>query len=214
MKCIVLNYNRITLLQNTCEWCASHGLDVIIVDNASDYEPLLEWYKSCPYRVVRMDKNYGHRVVWEQWLFKQLGISADDFYILSDPDLEFSSIPDDFLEVMQEGFRRYPKVQKVGFSLEIDDLPDTELGKQVYKHELRFWQNPKDELFYEAEVDTTFAMCRVQGYSTYNCLRIAPPYSVRHLAWYYDDIEKLPIDEKNYIETANESFSWKEKIIK
>ena len=214
MKCVILNYNRLTLLQNTCQWCALHGLDVIIVDNASDYEPLLEWYKTCPYKVLRMDKNYGHRVVWEQWLFRQLGISADDLYILTDPDLDFSSIPDDFLEIMQEGFRRYPKVQKVGFSLEIDDLPDTELGKQVYKHELRFWQSPLDELFYDAEIDTTFAMCRVQNYSTYNCLRIAPPYSVRHLAWYYDDIEKLPIDERNYLQTAGESFSWKNKIIK
>lgn len=214
MKCIVLNYNLLTLLQNTCEWCASHGLDVIIVDNASDYEPLLEWYKTCPYKVLRMDKNYGHRVVWEQWLFKQLGISADDLFILTDPDLEYTNIPDDFLEVMQEGFRRYPKVQKVGFSLEIDDLPDTELGKQAYKHELRFWQSPLDDLFYEAEIDTTFAMCRVQGYSTYNCLRIAPPYSVKHLPWWYDDIEKLPIDERNYLQTANESFSWKNKIVK
>ena len=214
MKCVILNYNRLTLLQNTCQWCALHGLDVIIVDNASDYEPLLEWYKTCPYKVLRMDKNYGHRVVWEQWLFRQLGISADDLYILTDPDLDFSSIPDDFLEIMQEGFRRYPKVQKVGFSLEIDDLLNTELGKQVYKHEIRFWQSPLDDLFYDAEIDTTFAMCRVQNYSTYNCLRIAPPYSVRHLAWYYDDIEKLPIDERNYLQTAGESFSWKNKIIK
>jgi len=214
MKCVIINYNRLTLLQRTCNWCYAHGLEVIIVDNCSTYEPLLEWYKSCPYKVLVMDKNYGHRVVWEQWLFKQLGIGADDFYILSDPDLDLSSVPDDFIEIMKEGFRRYPKVQKVGFSLEIDDLPNTELGKQVYKHEWRFWQKPLDDTYYEAEIDTTFALCRVQGYSTYNCIRVAPPYCVRHLPWYIDNIEDLPIDEKNYLQTAGESFSWKDKIIK
>ena len=211
MKAIIINFNRLELTKATAIWCASMALEPIIIDNCSTYEPLLEWYAHCDFKVVRMDKNYGHKVIWANWMFRELGIT--DKYILTDPDLSFSSVPDDFLEVMQEGLRKYPTFERIGFSLEIDDLPDTRLGREVYKHELRFWNKPLDELYFDAEVDTTFALQKIMPYNTYNSLRINKPYCARHLPWYHEDIEKLPIDEKNYIKTANSSFSWKEKII-
>jgi hypothetical protein len=187
------------------------GLEPVIIDNCSTYEPLLEWYAHCDFKVVRMDKNYGHKVIWTNWMFRDLGIK--DKYILTDPDLDLSGVPSDFLEVMEEGLKRYPKFERIGLSLEIDDLPDNDLGRQVYKHELRFWNKPLDEMYFEAEVDTTFALQKIGMYNTYNSLRINKPYTARHIPWYYTDLENLSIDEKNYIKTAGASFSWKDKIV-
>lgn len=211
MKAIIINFNRLELTKATAIWCASMGLEPIIIDNCSTYEPLLEWYAHCDFKVVRMDKNYGHKVIWTNWMFRELGIK--DKYILTDPDLDLSGVPRDFLEVMEEGLKKYPKFERIGLSLEIDDLPNNDLGRQVYKHELRFWNKPLDELYFDAEVDTTFALQKIGMYSTYNSLRINKPYTARHIPWYYDDIEKLSIDEQNYLKTAGASFSWKEKIM-
>lgn len=211
MKAIIINYNRLSLTRGTVEWCAANGLEPIIIDNHSTYKPLLEWYDKCGVRVVRMDKNYGHKVIWTNWMFRELGIN--DKYILTDPDLDFSSVPSDFLQVMEEGLKRYPDYERIGFSLEIDDLPNNDLGRHVYKHEIRFWQKPLDELYFEAEVDTTFAMHKICPYNTYNSLRINKPYCVRHVPWYIDDISSLPEDEQFYLQSAGDSFSWKSKIV-
>lgn len=212
MKAIIINFNRLSLTKDTATWCSDMGLEPIIIDNCSNYPPLLEWYKECKFRVVRMDKNYGHKVIWSNWMFRELGIT--DKYILTDPDLDFSTVPKDFLAVMEEGLRRYPKYERIGFSLEIDDLPNTPLGRSVYKHEIRFWDKPLDELYFDAEVDTTFCMHKIVPYNTYNSLRINKPYTVRHLPWYYSDFEVLADDERNYLSSANESFSWKNQIVK
>lgn len=211
MKAIIINYNRKTLTEQTAVWCATNGLEPIIIDNSSNYEPLLEWYAHCPFKVVRMDKNYGHKVIWSNWMFRDLGIK--DKYILTDPDLDLSSVPSDFLEVMEEGLKRYPDFERIGLSLEIDDLPGDAKGRAVYKHEIRFWQKPLDELYFDAEVDTTFALQKICPYNTYNSLRVGKPYTARHLPWYYRDMSKLCEDERNYLLTAGESFSWKQALM-
>ena len=211
MKCVILNFNRLLLTKNTVEWCLKHSLEPVIIDNASDYQPLLDYYSSKPCEVLRLDRNYGHKVLWEQWLFRKLGIT--DRYLLTDPDLDLSGVPDDFLQVMHEGLDRYPVFDRIGLSLEIDDLPNNDLGRSVYKHEIRFWNNPLDSLYYEAEVDTTFALHKITNYNTYNSLRVGKPYTARHLPWYYTDFNSLSDDEKNYFQTANNSFSWKDRII-
>ena len=67
MKALIINFNRITLPLKLASWCQNHGLEPIIIDNHSDYIPLLEYYATrCPYYVLRMDKNYGHQVIWSQ----------------------------------------------------------------------------------------------------------------------------------------------------
>ena len=211
MKCVILNFNRLLLTKNTVDWCLKHSLEPIILDNASNYQPLLDYYNSKPCEVVRLGKNHGHKVLWEQWLFRLIGIRGN--YLLTDPDLDLSGVPDDFLEVMQEGLDRYLTFDRIGLSLEIDDLPLTDLGRSVYKHEIRFWNKPLDALYYEAEVDTTFALHKITNYNTFNSLRVGKPYTVRHIPWYYTDFNSLSDDDKNYFQTANNSFSWKDKII-
>lgn len=202
MKCLIIVYNRLHLPVKMADFLFAHGISPIFVDNNSDYPPLLEYYKTTKYEVVRMDKNYGYKVVWEQNLLERLNITGN--YIVTDPDLDLSSIPDDFLAVLEEGLRRYPQFDKCGFSLEINDLPPTDFCPANY--EKQFWQHKLDDMYFKAAIDTTFALYKVPFHS-FNALRTNRPYTAKHMPWYYFDFEDMPIDEQYYFKTCTESHS-------
>jgi hypothetical protein len=122
MKVLIINYNRLVLPSQLADWVYLRGLDPVFIDNASDYNPLLEYYDRCPHEVVRMNNNYGKDVVWSQGILERLNIKGE--YIVTDPDLNLIGIPDNFLSVLKEGLRRYPQFNKCGFSLEINDITD------------------------------------------------------------------------------------------
>jgi hypothetical protein len=202
MKALIITYNRLNLPYNMALWLALRDIEPIFIDNNSDYPPLLEYYERTPFKVVRMKENYGYKVVWEQNLLKRLNITGN--YIVTDPDLDLTGIPDDFLSVIEEGLRRYPQFDKCGFSLEINDLPPTEFCPANY--EKQFWQHPLDEKYFAAAIDTTFALYKVPFHS-FNAIRTNRPYTARHMPWYYFDFEDMPVDEQYYFRTTKESHS-------
>jgi len=180
----------------------SHGVDPIFVDNNSDYQPLLEYYETTPYQVVRMKENYGYKVVWEQNLLEKLGITGE--YIVSDPDLDLSGVPEDFINILRLGLARYPRFDKCGLSLEINDLPKTDYCPANYEEQ--FWRMPLDDMYFEAAVDTTLALYKVP-YHSFNAMRTNRPYTCRHMPWYYSDFRDMPVDEQYYFDTCRESHS-------
>ncbi len=202
MKALIITYNRLNLPVKMADFLFAHGIDPVFVDNNSDYPPLLEYYEATRYEVIRMDKNYGYQVVWSQNVLNILGVTGN--YIVSDPDLDLSGIPDDFLSVLEEGLRRYPQFDKCGFSLEINDLPPTEFCPVGY--EKQFWQYPLDNRYFRAAIDTTFALYKVPFHS-FNAIRTNRPYTARHLPWYYFDFEDMPADEQYYFRTTSETHS-------
>lgn len=206
MKAFVICYNRLTLVQNIAKILQDAGLDVHIIDNHSSYPPLLEWYKTCPYKVLMMDDNYGHTVFWSQSLHK---LVENERYILTDPDLDISDVPSDFVDILNKGLDKYPNFYKCGLSLKIDDLPETYMGNDVRGWESQFWQHKLDDQYYRADVDTTLAMYR-EGVVCYtiNAIRTAPPYSARHIPWYYTSFEELPEDEKFYYSSSKTYTMW------
>ncbi len=212
MVVFIINYNRLTLLKKTADWCASHGLHPIIIDNHSDYPLLLEYYDTHPYEIIRMNTNFGHKVVMLTGLWHIAGIK--ERFIITDPDLDFTGVPDDFLHVLNEGLDRYPAYQKCGFSLEIKDLPDSTEGRFIRGIESRYWQHSLSPLYYDAAIDTTFAL-HAAGTSKHvlRAIRTNRPYTVHHLPWYYTDIESLPEDENYYYQTANSSASGKKRLM-
>jgi len=202
MKALIITYNRLNLPVNMARFLSDHGIDPVFADNNSDYRPLLEYYKTTPFEVISMDKNYGYKVVWEQDILKRLGITGN--YIVTDPDLDLSGIPDDFLSVLEEGLNRYPQFDKCGFSLEINDLPPTDFCPAEY--EKQFWQYPLDGRYFQAAIDTTFALYKVP-YHSFKALRTNRPYTAKHMPWYYFDFKDMPIDEQFYFKTCKESHS-------
>jgi len=202
MKALIIVYNRLHLPKKMADFLFLHDIDPVFVDNNSDYPPLLEYYRTTKFEVIRMDKNYGYKVVWEQAILDKLGITGN--YIVTDPDLDLSGIPDDFLSVLEQGLIKYPQYDKCGFSLEINDIAPTDFCPAEY--EKQFWQRPLDDMYFDAAIDTTFALYKVP-YHSFKALRTNRPYTARHLPWYYFDLEDMPEDEQFYFKTCKESHS-------
>lgn len=205
----IINYNRLTLPKNMAEFMSKNkDVDVHIIDNDSTYEPLLQWYSECPYKVIHMGSNCGHTVFWDKDLYNQY--VKEGYYILTDSDLDLSNIPDDWLDVLLEGLDKYA-YNKIGFSLETNDLPESPFRDEIVGWESQF-KVPKaralDELYTEAHIDTTFALHRTNEHAIYSSIRVNPPYTARHIPWYYTDFNVLPEDEKYYFNTVKTSTLW------
>ena len=187
---------------------------ITIVDNASTWPPLLEWYRevgSPEIHVVRLGENRGE--------LAPFGIppAATPYYAVSDPDLDLAGVPDDFIHRLIAGLDRNPDRVKAGLSLRIDDLPeDGPLTEAVRRHEARFWERPLDGDWYDANVGLTFAVypgpARPFRYGP--ALRAAPPYTARHLPWYLSP-ESLDDEWRYYFEHARcPSACWSNKLRK
>lgn len=181
----IINRNLLSWPKMMAEWMtALPGVVPIIYDNQSSYPPLLEWYDSCPYQVLRLPGNTWHSGIFYSGILNKLDT---DYYIITDPDLDLSSVPLDIIDKMKYGLNKYPEYGKCGVALHTDDLPDGFPGKyDIINWESKYWTDPLDDLFYRAHVDTTFALydaSRLRSY-TYEAIRIAGPYTARHIPWY------------------------------
>ena len=208
---IINNRNRITFLLELIKNLEKRGyFNIYIIDNNSSYLPLLEYYKNCPYHVYRLDKNVGYLALWKTDIYKTF---IKDFYVYTDSDVvPIDECPDDFMDFFLTTIKKYKSVEKVGFSLKIDDLPDSfSKRNKVIEWEQRFYEKKVDELLYLAPIDTTFALYRPfinkeEKYS-HQTFRTAFPYSARHLPWYIDS-SNLTEEENYYIENATTSTHW------
>jgi hypothetical protein len=109
----------------------------------------------------------------------------------------------------------YATYDKCGVSLELSDLPWSTEGAFIRRHEQAYWAKPLAGGYWDAPIDTTFAMYR-EGVTEYNHngIRADRPYTARHLPWYYLGLSGLPEDEQNYYRTANASSSGKNRLPK
>ena len=208
---IINNFNRLTYLKSLINSLTSRGYhNIYILDNQSTYPPLLEYYQTCPYHVILLDKNLGYKALWISDVFKQF---KDSYYVYTDSDMEISEeCPDDFMQHFLNVLHQYPLSQKVGFGLRIDDLPDYFENKQkVIAHETRFWQHPVVTELYKAEIDTTFALYRPYCKGVANryseVYRTGAPYLIRHLPWYVNS-ENMSEEEQYYVNNITQSTHW------
>jgi len=214
-------FNRFTWLrQMTSQLAKLPNVELILVDNASTYPPLVNWLDVCPYTVVYLPSNLGHRSPW----LSQAVLAADehrrtygsDHYVVTDPDLDFSGVPLDLIDRCIDGLTRHPGVVQCGPALRIDDLPSIEESAvnmaQIRSVESRYWGEPLGDDFYVAPIDTTFAVYSVDtphavAMSPANGVRLAGPYTARHLGWYLRKDEPLSEELKYYFAHADASAS-------
>jgi hypothetical protein len=208
----VNTFNRLETTRKLCEQIAALENAVpIIVDNASTWEPLLDWYRDCPFEVIRLTENYGHHAPW------QVGATArpnDGFYCVTDCDLDVEGVPADLMAILQHPFTSWSRPPvKSGTALRIDDLPPWQIV--VREWESRFWKQRIDALRYWAPIDTTMAMYRANTpiriatqVAGIRSVRTAGPYTARHMPWYLDPTN-LDAENANYFATANSSNSWR-----
>ena len=207
LKAILNNRNRLTSLKAMVEWLLQFDVEPIILDNDSSYSPLLDWYARCPVDVIRLNENLGSVAPWESGTLAKL---AQHDFILSDPDLDLSDIPHDWQQVLFDGLQAFGK-PKCGFSLAIDDLPDHfHLKADVINWESQFWKHPVGDRYFDADIDTTFALHRAESAClppSSKATRTAKPYIARHVPWYLDS-QNISAEERYYIEHASSPTFW------
>lgn len=202
--------DRLTPLLQLIGWLEKNGYtNIILVDNQSTYLPLLDYFVSTPYQVLRLDRNVGHRSPWVSGAVQL--IAQDTYYVVTDPDV----IPDDgcpsnALAYFRKLLNAYSAFDKVGFGLLINDLPaHYSLRDHVIEWEKQFWKLEVEPNVYDAGVDTTFALYRPRTeYFIHPSLRTGKPYVARHLPWYTDST-KLSVEDRYYRNHANQTVnSW------
>lgn len=211
----ILSYNRLSYLEKIISYLENKNLrNIIIIDNASTYPPLLEYYTTLKYPIIKMDQNYGHSVFFEHRYFRR--IRWFSHYVYTDPDvLPILDCPSDFMSVFYDYLRLHKTIYKIGFSLKIDDIPDDyEYKSEVISWESRFYDcdiSTDGIPLYDAPIDTTFALYRPKIFAPrnfYSALRTGFPYQARHLPW-YKRRDDLTDEDKYYIaSTVKTTGNW------
>jgi glycosyltransferase involved in cell wall biosynthesis len=214
---IINNRNHLTYLKRLINSLENRGYrNIFIIDNASSYPPLLEYYQHTPYKVFYLQENVGYCALWDTPVFEQF---RDQFYVYTDSDLELTEeCPDDFMVAMHYllSRHRYSRVGKIGLSLLINDLPaHFEKKQEVISWEGQFWKQKVEELAFSAPVDTTFALYRPGCFGPaymVPALRMNFPYSARHLPW-YENTGNLNAEQYYYYQHARASSHWSSKVL-
>lgn len=208
---IINNRNRLTFLRRLIDALEARGYkNIYILDNSSTFDPLLEYYKTCDYKIYFLNKNYGHLALWKSGIYK---LFFSNYYIYTDSDVVPSpDCPDNFIGIMQKKMIEDKSIMKIGMGLRIFDLPDFFRNCMAVKE----WESQfhidysKDKNYHLAQVDTTFALYRpfvTHGASGLKMLRTKYPYDALHLPW-YNDSENITPEEEFYIKNSSTSTHW------
>ncbi|WP_222621715.1 glycosyltransferase family 2 protein [Pontibacter cellulosilyticus] len=215
---IINNRNRYTFLIKMIKSLKERGYrNIIILDNDSTYPPLLEYYKSSDIKVIRLNQNLGFKALEKIDLYKEV---RKGFFVYSDSDvLPHEDCPGDFLKFFLQILKSNPLVQKVGFSLKIDDIPDHFSKKnEVIKWESQFYTRKVGENMFDATIDTTFALHRPYAKISTSgghlkMIRVGYPYQAYHLPW-YNDSKNLSEEEKYYVNSVEIGTHWSKETKK
>jgi tetratricopeptide (TPR) repeat protein len=199
--------DRLGCLRQLVDWLQQAGYEKIyILDNASTYQPLLDYYSVLEEQgiwVLKLRQNLGHTALWQSGILEKLDIRTP--YVYTDPDvLPLEECPRDFVADLLGLLRKYPWLEKAGLGLYYEDITYFDAAaKRAW--EKQFYQVQIEKEVYFAPVDTTLALYRdARHYCIEEAVRTGGCLMCRHLPWYYD-YERLPEDERYYLEHANES---------
>lgn len=211
---VINNFNRVIVLEQLVDWLRRAGMRrIYILDNASTYPPVLDYYRRIEgVTVVPLGKNIGFRALWRSRFFLSV---AQHYYVYTDPDvLPVQECPLDVVLHLHQVLMRFADKQKAGLGLKIDDLPDCYTRKNdVVQWEQKYWQRELAPGVFDAPVDTTFALYRpwARGGWWIPSVRTGGPLLLRHMPWYADS--NAPDDEERFYQRVirRESSQWTTK---
>ena len=206
---IINSYNRKSYLEVMVNYLKSRNYtNIYIIDNKSTYQPLLDYYEEEKLNVFYLSENVGHLSLWQTSIFS---LFVDEYYVFTDSDVVPSNqSPNNFMEVFAGLLKTYTFLDKVGFSLEIEDLPNEYVNtKSIKQHESKFWVYDIDDRFYFSAIDTTFALYRPnrRGGWWLNAGRTKMPFVAKHLPW-YEDPKMLTKEDIFYYQNIDKSTHW------
>lgn len=206
---IINNFNRLSSTKKLVEdlWILGYK-NIHILDNGSDYPPLMDWYKEVEkdIDIVRLT-NLGPRALWDSGYISKF--KSLPWIAYTDSDIELNpKINPSFIQKLIRVSQIYG-VPKVGFALDISDLPDSYMGDKVREWESQFWKKELDTNIYEADIDTTFSIIQPWRPFDYKAIRVAGNFTAKHLPW-HTDFNNLTEEEKYIMDRINSRFStWK-----
>ena len=219
---VILNRDRLHPLVEQVTVLRNKGYNnIVIIDNQSTYQPLLDWYTESGvdvfYNNITENSCHAFRDLVRSQHPKFLEIISN-WYVFNDSDIiPLDSVPDDFINDLINYAIRYNKT-KVGMSIKIDDLDlSYPLNEWVHGYESLYWTNAIIDgavELYPHPIDTTFAVHSPGTLPTWsdNTLRVGVPYIVKHAPFYYNP-DSLPDDERYYLEHMNkQSSNWSSKV--
>lgn len=206
---VINNFNRLEYLRATVKALRGRGYEnLYVIDNASTYEPLLDYYRDSGLNVFYAEENVGYLALWKTSIQKHF---VGNHYVYTDSDIELApECPADIVAYLNWVLDNAPHAAKVGPGLRIDDLPATyALRDEVVAHERQFQASPIAPGIFSAAIDTTFALYRpgVMGGWWLPSIRTGEPYVARHLPWYADSANPSA-EEINYRATVSAVTHW------
>jgi len=180
--------------------------EIIIIDNGSDYQPLLEWYDTNPCTIHRTE-NIGHTAPWQI-----LGdVITNNDYVITDADMGLLDTPSDTLLYLKDNMDSLG-LDKIGLGLNWGIVKEDSLYyNHIQTYEKNRWDSAHiNNIYTDIAIDTTFALYKkgtpyfVGGAST------TYPYVARHYPWEFNQENYENNEEfKYYIKNANTSSSYK-----
>lgn len=213
---IIISFNQLYYLKQLVSFLLKSGYEnIVIVDNKSTYKPLLDYFNIIEKQVTlyKLNDNYGHRVFWiRKDLFQKY---TRGYYAVTDADIvpDFKC-PQDFLLHFKRILDDNYKVNKVGFSLRIDDIPEHNQNRnRIIEWEKKFWNKKDENGNFCSDIDTTFALYRPSSFSFlklpfFKAIRTKEPYMAVHGGWYINT-SNLTREQKHFMKTASNSSSWR-----
>ena len=195
---IINTRDRVTVLRQLLSWLQHAGHHrIILLDNGSTYPPLCEFLDNYKGHVIRLGRNLAHTALWE--VSDLTDIVSKEWFVYTDPDvIPVEGTPSDAVAYFYELLQKYPRYQKAGFGLKINDLPNHfKMKEHVIKWESQHYLNEIAPSVFEADIDTTFALYRPGTPYCYGpALRTRGIYEARHMPWYMDS--EHPTEEEAY----------------
>jgi len=185
--------------------------DIIILDNDSTYEPLLEWYKTNPCSIIPLHHNGGHTAPWDCGLVEQLNSA---YYVTTDPDLGLEDTPSDTLTYLYNKFISLGQyhIDKIGLGLDWQRITkESPYYNHMQGYERNRWLNSNvaQGIYLGVPIDTTFAMYHNRSYFIGGASTTFP-YVARHYPWELSKEDYNNNEEfKYYIEHTSNSSSFK-----
>ncbi len=215
---IIISFNQLEHLKNLVSFLLDRNFtNIVIVDNCSTYGPLLDYFETIKDKVTleRQASNLGYRVFFNSP--ELIEKYTKGYYIITDPDiLPNPKLPENFLKsFISELGNNFNKVTKVGFALNLQNIPDFYPNKDKVIHwEEKYWKDEIKPEIYNADIDTTLALYkplypkRFKNVNYYKALRFAGNYTCEHMGWFIDPND-YNNEQRHYFGVADNSASWK-----
>lgn len=234
---VLITHDRLTVLLETIR--SFHRFirtpfEIVIHDEGSTFPALVAFLKMLevngvkvirvpPRKQEELNSVYplGHLVKRvAQTVERVLQSSKSDVYVVSDPDCALDGAPGHILDVYKHALKVMPSVKGVGAAIRIDDV------RKDFLKASNEWEEPKQLEYFlyndypvrftRRAVDTTFCMFRrefrfdrMQG-----SVRLEMPFGVRHLDFYFESLDKSPLDVVTYLTGNKIGISHASKYIK